>query len=146
ALKGFLIRAADDTLDNQSWLVPVATLLGGKPPEVWLDADVERSRINLQMVARRFKTLERMLYHEISRAMPPHARLVRMAVTRPGAPEHDSLVAVHREDEATVSALVRDLEERLGSQPTDLVLAALADIATSLIAGRDADSSREEAV
>ena len=53
-LKGFLIRAGDDALDCESWLVSMGTLLVGKPPDGWHDCDVEQLRVALGFMSRKF--------------------------------------------------------------------------------------------
>ena len=57
-LKAFLGRAADARLDARGWMESLGTLLGRRPPVMWVDADRETYAATLRDVARRFHTLE----------------------------------------------------------------------------------------
>ena len=56
--KGFLVRSADQSLGRDEWLVSLGTLLGGRPPESWYDADAASFEFALSIVARQFGILE----------------------------------------------------------------------------------------
>jgi hypothetical protein len=63
-LKAFLIRAADDRLEWKGWIESLGSLLGKRPPVMWVDADRETFAATLRDTARRFHTLEPLAFDE----------------------------------------------------------------------------------
>ena len=53
-LKAFLMRVADDGVEDNTWLESIATLLAGKPPVHWDDQDRARFELQLGASARNF--------------------------------------------------------------------------------------------
>ena len=136
-LKGFLIRAGDQHLEREPWLVSIATLLGGKPPESWYDQDLEQAELTLGLVRRRFVALEAMLVSERSPGLPDGTRLIRISVAEPSSPEVERVVALRRSDETMMQALDTQLRDLLNSMRAELtneaLLAGLATVARDLI-------------
>jgi hypothetical protein len=54
-LKAFLLRVADEGVDDKTWLESIATLLAGKPPVHWDDQDRARFEVQLGASARNFE-------------------------------------------------------------------------------------------
>lgn len=54
-LKAFLLRVADDGVEDNTWLESIATLLAGKPPVHWDDQDKARFEVQLGASARNFE-------------------------------------------------------------------------------------------
>ena len=65
-LKAFLMRAADSAIEDATWLESIATLLAGKPPTHWDDADRARFEVQLAATARTFEHF-RVLAFEMAR-------------------------------------------------------------------------------
>ena len=136
-LKSFLVRASDEVLDREGWVVSVATLLGGKPPASWRDDDLEQARLNLAMLRRRFFALEGMLMEGEGEALADGTELIRIAVAQSGEGEHEQIVALRgtdlRQTKTVEAALRATLDAGRADLPRDLVLAALANVARDLI-------------
>lgn len=54
-LKAFLLRIADDGVEDNTWLESISTLLTGKPPVHWDDQDRARFEVQLGASARNFE-------------------------------------------------------------------------------------------
>jgi hypothetical protein len=140
-LRGFLVRATDEGLEHEEWLVSLATYLASKPPSEWSDRDQDQFNVQLAVVARRFRSLEAMALAE---AGPDGGtRLVRVAVARQGAIEQEGVVAV-RENEMQLLAILRDrimatVDDVSEKVSRDTVVAALALVTEHLLA--DAESA-----
>jgi len=135
-LQAFLARAIDEALEHEDWLISLATLLAAKPPAEWIDRDYDHFRVQLAVVARRFRSLEVMAS---ATAVPQEGtNVIRVAVARPGAIEQESVVAI-RQEEAELIALLRErvmaaVYGAARSVPRDTVVAALALVTERLLA------------
>lgn len=58
ALKTFVLRIGDDSLDNPQWLESLASNLTRKPPERWNDQDETEFYHQLQQLVSRYKSVE----------------------------------------------------------------------------------------
>jgi len=135
-LKGFLLRSSNDAADRDSWLISIATFLGGKPPEFWLDRDVDSMALHLAGVVRRFRGLEAFAVERAEAQLPNGTTLLRIAVAQPGTAEREQVVAVRREEEASVNSLrtrLRELIDGAASMPTESILASLALVAREYV-------------
>lgn len=50
-LKALLLRASDDSIGDDTWLESIATLLAGKPPVHWDDADLAKFELHVKASA-----------------------------------------------------------------------------------------------
>ena len=57
-LRTFVLRLADDKLDDTPWLESLASFVARKPPERWTDNDEEEFHQRLSFLARRFRQVE----------------------------------------------------------------------------------------
>jgi hypothetical protein len=143
-----VIRAIDDGLEHEEWLISLATYLASKPPAEWVDTDSEHFQVQLALMSRKFRSLEVMA---VTAAAPSDgATLVRVAVTQQGAIEQERVVSV-RSDERQVLALLRmrimDAVESVSTQVSrEILIAALALVTEHLLveAERDAAPALEE--
>lgn len=135
-LKGFLIRAGDDKLAQEEWLVSIATLLGGKPPEAWYDQDLDQALLSLGAITRHFSGLEALLVHEDEDALEDR-RLMRLSVAEAGATEVEGIATIRATDEAELRRFCDRLRATVqGSRaelPRDTLLAGLALVSRELI-------------
>jgi len=142
-LKGFVIRAMDDGLEHEEWLVSIATYLASKPPAEWVDTDSEQFQLQLALVSRKFRSLEAMA---IAGAAPSDgATLVRVAVTQQGAIEQERVVSV-RSDEQQMLALLRlrvmDAVESVSPEVSrETLIAALALVTEHLLIEAERESA-----
>jgi hypothetical protein len=112
-LKAFLLRARDEDMPRDEWLVSVGTLLGGKPPDSWHDRDVDQMRLTLGHICRRFSSLEAMV---IGRAAEPGPGL-RVAVAQLGLAELERVVPLRSADLPLIESVrsqIRELAEPRG--------------------------------
>jgi hypothetical protein len=135
-LRGFLVRASDEKLEHEEWIVSLASYLASKPPTEWIDRDRDQFNVQLALVSRRFRSLEVMAMTENSRE--PGMELVRIAVARQGSVEQESVVTV-RDNDMQRLALLRErimaaVEEVAAEVSRDTVVAALALVTERLLA------------
>ena len=90
-LKGFLMRAASDALDEPEWLTSIATLLGGKPPESWRDSDRAVAEMTASRLRQQFATLEAMSVAS-QQHDDPEVSLVRLSITESGGGEAERVI------------------------------------------------------
>lgn len=57
-LRAFVLRLADEKLDDIAWLESIASFVARKPPERWTDNDEEEFHQRLSFFARRFRQVE----------------------------------------------------------------------------------------
>jgi hypothetical protein len=135
-LRGLLLRAAEESLGPEEWLVSLATYLASKPPGDWSDKDQDHFNIQLALAARRFTSLEAMALAE--EAPQDGTSLVRVAVARQGAIERETVVAVRDNDLKALTKLRTRIEKTVNSAgkglPRDAIVAALALTTEQLLA------------
>lgn len=154
-LKAFLVRATDEIHDTQGWYESLAALLAKSPPAQWLDHHRDAFRTALTEVARRFHTLEPLVFDSSgfvgeteSDAGHSSVQRMRLGVTSLGEPEREAVVSVHVEDQAYVDRLTERLEHLLNEDETespDAKLAALGQLTKKLLAERDMQLDQREA-
>jgi hypothetical protein len=96
-LKAFLTRAADDAIEDATWLESIATLLAGKPPPHWDDADRARFEVQLAAMARTFEHF-RVLAFEIEKKgfalLDGDREMLRISISAPDGGEVERVVKV----------------------------------------------------
>jgi hypothetical protein len=144
-LRSFLLRTGDADLEDDAWVVSVATLLAGKPPESWNDADVAHANLKLAGLKRGFRSLESLHIAALREPIAEDGYLMRMAVEQPGRPEAERVVVARPAEVAGVQVLASSLRKLLkleGSRLSrDAQTVALALCARELI-GEDEDPPR----
>ncbi len=139
-LKSFLLRAADNGIEDTTWLESIATLLAGKPPTHWDDTDRARFEVQLAATARTFKHF-RVLAYEMERAgfalLDGDHRMLRISISVPDGAELERVVQVpgHLIDKAnrTKESLRRLLEESHLLENVEVGVALLAELARQLL-------------
>jgi hypothetical protein len=140
-LKAFLVRAADSSTEDTTWLESIATLLAGKPPTHWDDQDRARFEVQLATMTRTFRHY-RVLAFEIGRAgaalLDGDPRMLRVSVTVPDAGELERVVQVpaplqERADRAK-EQLLRVLKQEELLDKKDVGVAILAELVRQLLA------------
>ncbi len=151
-LRAFLVRATDAALDPQSWLESLAALPTKRPPAHWVDADRGRFAAGLREIARRFRTLEPIVFEtsgdgEVGE--PETVHRVRLGVTELYEAEQEGVVSVRKDEEEDVSNLVSHLERELtsfcGGLSLDAKLTALGRVMRRLLRERDETLQEDEA-
>lgn len=140
-LKAFLIRATDEDMPRDEWLVSLGTLLGGKPPESWHDQDIDQARLAVAQVARRFASMETLVSDPASSAGIP---LLRVSVSQPGQAEQERVVPLRTADEPlveSVAAQIRALtQQAAASLPREGIVVALALVVRDMMRDLETDT------
>ena len=131
ALAPFVLRATDDALEPDDYLISLLTHLADKPPHDWSDADEERFDARLAEAAHRFHTAESLA---VEARATKGAPLLRLAVARPGRPETARVLPVPRGSRNRIAAAADCmLRATDGSLTRDEALTALAVAAERLL-------------
>ncbi len=140
-LKAFLLRAADNGIEDATWLESIATLLAGKPPTHWDDQDRARFEVQMAASARTFEHF-RVLAFEMERSgtalLDGDPRLFRISVTAPDDGELERVVQVpapmqHKADRAREQVL-RILQEEGLLDKKEVGVAVLGELVRQLLA------------
>jgi hypothetical protein len=94
-LKAFLLRAADGSIEDATWLESIATLLAGKPPTHWDDQDRARFEVQLAATIRtfdHFKVLAAAMEKEERAPLDGDPWMLRISVTVPKAGDVERVV------------------------------------------------------
>jgi len=138
-LKAFVGQLQGDQPEDAAWITSVATIVVGKEPPLWNDADRARYEITLADLARSFRHIEALVFEETTHTRkgkkPDH--ILRIGVSEPRSKDLEAVVVVGRKEsrryeEAVVG--VTELLERLGMDDNpELALAALASVSQKLL-------------
>lgn len=111
ALKAFILRAADQSLDDLLWLESVVALLSQKPPSGWRDDDRAKFEVALVNVARLFGHVERLAFSKPPDEPPnADADAIRIGITTRTDPEVERVIHIPgpQKDEVTrLQAVIR---------------------------------------
>lgn len=135
-VRAFVLTLANDTVDTDAdWIAAIATVVAGKAPSEWTDADLNRFR---PVLSRRVAAFQRLVaLHADQRAdgggpFKPY----RLTLTRPDGSEHVGLVGVDDKDHGFVSDILdmglNELVARMGSEKRALS-ALMAIVAEKLL-------------
>jgi len=129
-LRGFILRATKDGIDDDAWLAALLMFLGkSKSPRRWTESDEDAAEFRLSEFARRLNDLERLRVHyegeKASRGADFEVLLVR--TVRQGTSETDELVSIDkriREAIAKSKGALQEQLEQLGDKELQLALLA----------------------
>ncbi len=108
-MKSFILTAANDGLDNRSWLESILLIIMNKAPKSWTDEDVVVFETKLSDIARRFTNLEA-LQKEI--AIPSEgidAR--RITITYPDGKEIHQMLWIDRDKQINIEQIADKIIE-----------------------------------
>jgi hypothetical protein len=138
-MKAFIMHLCADDLEDVPWIEAVGSLLAGKPPKLWNDADRARYEVSVAELSRSLRHIEALVF-EISRShtgQEPAAEVFRIGVTDRHSKELEAVVSVSSRDLDTMTNAIRELEavlERSGvAEKPALSLAALAVVSKQLL-------------
>jgi 5-formyltetrahydrofolate cyclo-ligase len=97
-LRSFVLRLADDKLDDRRWLESIASFVARKPAERWVDADEEEFHQRLGFFARRFRQVEAI--HFPGQGEDDNA--YRIAVTCADGRQMEKIFRTNAEQEAAI--------------------------------------------
>lgn len=104
-LRTFVLRLADDKLDNREWLESLASFIARKPAERWLDSDEDAFHQRLAFLARRFRQVEAI--HFPGQGEDDSA--YRIAVTCADGRETERVYRITAEEEAAIARAAAEL-------------------------------------
>jgi hypothetical protein len=130
--------AEPDTADAQ-WAEAIATMLIGKVPKTWIDADRARFEIALSEMARSFRHIETIVFEKGRRpsSMDEPARLIRLSITDEFSAEREAVATVEKRDRDVLAKGILRVREALAdlgiSEKQGLALAVLGCVAQEYI-------------
>ncbi len=146
-LKAFLVRATDEILDTQSWYESLASLLVKRPPVQWTDEDVDQFRISLNKVARRFYTLEPIVFDiqqddiesESAKTDLLPLKRIRLSVTMQYESENEQVISIHPEDRDLIDRVSKNLKGQIEREEVaiETKIAAVAQLSNELLNERE---------
>ena len=119
SVRAFVLALANDGTDTDAdWIRVVATVVAGKAPAEWDDADRARFRCELPLQVAAFQRLVALHAERRTDGGGPFDAL-RVTITRPDGSEHVGLVDVDRHQRDSVDtvldATLKELQKTLGS-------------------------------
>ncbi len=142
-LKAFVLHLVNDDLPEVAWMEAIGTLLVGKPPRTWADADCAKFEVLLTELVRNFLHREAITF-EVSRTHSTHSpgEVFRIGVTDLHSKEMEAVVSVPVAETPQLAKAVMELESTLDAlglaDKPKLSLAALAMVSRGLLAEFDA--------
>ena len=138
-LKAFLLHLADEQLDDVAWVEAIATMLVGKAPRTWLDADRARYEVTLADLVRSFRHIESLVFAVVQRGQDVLAGdVLRIGITDRHTRDREAVVVVPPEERSRIASAVIELEERLAyaglEESPELALAVLGRVAQRFLA------------
>lgn len=131
-LKAFLGRLADPYGDDAHWLNSLATFIARKPPEKWLDEDINIVEYRLVEFSKRLRDLERLRIHYEENALAsqnPKIEVVMLRTVRQGGNDYDAIIALDESKKKAIDDILVEIKHKLQEMPTDdLRLALLAKL------------------
>lgn len=143
----FIGRLVDAYGDETQWLVSLASFLARKPPEKWIDDDLDAAKYRLTELASRVRDLRQLQLHYEDARMATHgdleASLIRIISTRDG--ERQALVTLDEQGRGAVHDRAIEVRKMLDSLPNDeLKLATLAQAVKDLISTGEHKSGKDD--
>ena len=119
SVRAFVLALANDGTDTDAdWIRVVATVVAGKAPAEWDDADRARFRCELPLQVAAFQRLVALHAERRADGGGPFDAL-RVTITRPDGSEHVGLVDVDRHQRDNIDTVLdtalKELQETLGS-------------------------------
>jgi hypothetical protein len=100
-LKAFCMRLLDCNLPEAEWLESLGSFVCSMPPSKWTDAEADRFRHELSLLAARFQRVESINFSAGNKAQGQSA--VRVAITRIDGSEVDDVIYVSKDDEEQIA-------------------------------------------
>lgn len=131
-LKAFLGRLDDPFGDDGHWLNSLATFVARKPPEKWLDEDINIAEYRLVEFSKRLRDLERLRIHYEDSTSASHntqIEVVMLRTVRQGGNDHDAIISLDESKKKAISEKFELIQRMLSDLPSeDLRLALLAQL------------------
>ncbi len=106
ALKSFIFRISDQSLDDLLWLESMVALLTQKPPSGWRDEDRAKFEVGLANLARLFAHVEGLAFTTARRQAPQGEEdAIRIGITTRTQPELERVIYISGSERAEVARL-----------------------------------------
>ncbi len=138
-LEAFVVRLSRFQ-GTEADMESLASLASNKPPNQWVDSDIDRSTIELADLARRFTRLEAFAH---VKGRQDRREAMAVVVGLSGEPIHDDFeIADNQQDQVNeLMGQVRQTLDESGDHAQDVILAALARVAAEYLGARGSASS-----
>lgn len=133
-LKAFCFRLADTSLSDSAWVESLGSLVCGKPPSRWVDADLESFQEEIGRFARQFQRVEALAFDVIK---DKGRSAIRVAVTQPDGLEIDHVLYVGGEEEAQAAEIQTQIDRILQRTSRVGLVAATRALGKALSAAGD---------
>lgn len=153
-MKAFIMHLCADDLEDVPWIEAVGSLLAGKPPKLWNDADRAKYEVGVSELSRTLRHIEALVF-ELTRsevAKDASVEVFRIGITDRHSKELEAVVSVTAADADLLTKTMVDLEallERSGvAERPALSLAALAAVSRGFLSrlGRAINAKEVEAL
>ncbi len=115
ALKSFIFRISDQSLDDLLWLESLVALLTQKPPSGWRDEDRAKFEVGLANMARLFAHVEGLAFTTARRQAPQGEEdAIRIGITTRTQPELERVIYISGSERAEVARLKTAVHATLG--------------------------------
>jgi hypothetical protein len=145
-LKAFLHHVSEEQIDDVPWIEAIGSLLVGKPPKAWTDADCAKYELNLADVVRAFRNLEALVLEktrQLENGVVP-AEIMRISVADVHSRQREAVVVVQAQERDRMAEAMISIEDaltRLGmDENPNLALAALAAVSRKFLEDFDQNS------
>ena len=136
-LEAFIVRIAQFQGTNAD-IEGLAGLAVTKPPQNWVDTDIDRAEVSLAELAQRFLHVEAFA-HVKGRRDKRHSMAVIVGMDGRPTPVHDEF-QIADQDHGEVDALIERVNQSLresGEERRDIILAALAELSARYLSSRE---------
>lgn len=147
-LTAFLQRAADTMLGRDKWLESVASVVVGRPPVSWNDAEEVRFSPLLQPLAAAFSHSELLVFEKNRITNNAHEERVglRLAITRDTGEEDASLIVMSKRQDGEIHSLAEEVlqhfDVRMAKYPHEVRLAVIGEVARMIMQEKHHDETR----
>lgn len=137
-LRSFLMRALDESMPRDEWIVNLATLFANKPPEHWADSDRNVFDTELAIVQRSFAEMEALVL--ATEELPDledrdtGERVLRVSVSELGAPRRERVVTLSPQDSRAADRLRDEIQGSLNEFRSELTADARLAILSAMAA------------
>ncbi len=145
-VRSFVLTLANETVDTDAdWIAAISTVVAGKAPSEWTDADLSRFR---PVLSRRVAAFQRLVALHADRRADGGGpfKPFRLTLTRPDGGEHVGLVGVDDKNRRFVSEILdmslEELVAKMGSEKRALS-ALMAMMAEKLLPEEEAADDRK---
>jgi hypothetical protein len=146
-LRAFILHLTDDQLQDAAWIEAIATLLVGKAPRGWTDADRARYEVTLIELVRNFRHMEALVFELTNRqnAGESPAAILRIGVTDRHTMDKEAVVVVQATEERRLAEAVIAVEECLDrldlTSNAELTLATLGTVSRKFLSELESSAS-----